>query len=203
MTRIVPTLGVARLVSSARAVPAAVPRASFLFLRHGETDGNLNRYYQTEDQPLNATGEAQAAAAARILSGHGVADIVASPMPRAWRTASLAAEHHALAPRPEPRIKERVYTALFGQPNADFDWAHDPPGCETLDQFVSRVREGLSDALRAPVAQGRERLVVAHGGVLLVLTAMLGVALEPALHRNATPMRFAPAGTGWAAERLS
>ena len=124
-------------------------------------------------------------------------------MPRAWRTASLAAEHHALAPRPEPRIKERVYTALFGQPNADFDWAHDPPGCETLDQFVSRVREGLSDALRAPVAQGRERLVVAHGGVLLVLTAMLGVALEPALHRNATPMRFAPAGTGWAAERLA
>ena len=203
MTRIVPTLGVGRLEALARSVPHAIPRASFLFLRHGETDGNLNRYYQTEDQPLNATGEAQAAAAARILSGQGVADIVASPMPRAWRTASLAAEHHALAPRPEPRIKERVYTALFGQPNADFDWAHDPAGCETLDQFVSRVRDGLSDALQAPVAPGRERLVVAHGGVLLVLVAMLGASLGPGLDRNATPMRFAPAGAGWAAERLA
>ena len=55
MTRIVPTLGVERLEAMARAVPSGVPRASFLFLRHGETDGNLNRYYQTEDQPLNAT----------------------------------------------------------------------------------------------------------------------------------------------------
>jgi len=32
---------------------------------------------------------------------------------------------------------------------------------------------------------------------------MLGVSLQPGLDRNATPMRFAPAGAGWAAERLA
>jgi broad specificity phosphatase PhoE len=202
MTRIVPVLGIERLGALARNTPASIAPDSFLFLRHGETDGNLNSIYQREDQPLNATGEAQAAAAARILARERIADIVASPMPRAWRTASVAAAHHGLAPQPEHDIRERVYTALFGQPNHDFDWARDPEGCETLVQFVTRVHRGLVNALAVAPESGQERLVVAHGGVLLVLTAMLDVTLPPELHRNATPLRFSRGGSAWTAERI-
>jgi probable phosphoglycerate mutase len=203
MTRIVPTAGIDRLTEIARSVATPIAPDTFLFLRHGETDGNLKGLYQREDQPLNATGEAQAAAAAQALASAPVADIVASPMARAWRTASLAAAPHGLAPQPEHRIRERVFTALFGQPNQDFDWAKDPPGCETLEAFVTRVRAGLADALAAPApTPGRERLVVAHGGVLLVLTAMLDLTLPGALHRNATPLRFRRAGAAWQAERI-
>jgi len=194
--------GAGRLAEVARSEALRVVPSSFIFLRHGETDGNLKGLYQREDQPLNDTGEAQAAAAARILAGEPVGEIVASPMARAWRTASLAAEPHALAPQPEHRIRERVFTALFGQPNHDFDWGRDPPGCETLGEFVSRVRSGLADALATDAPAGRERLVVAHGGVLLVLSALLEIDLHADLHRNATPLRFRRAGNGWTAERI-
>lgn len=202
MTRIVPLLGIDRLGALARSAPSTIVPDSFLFLRHGETDGNLNSIYQREDQPLNATGEAQAVAAARILARERVADIVASPMARAWRTASVAAAHHGLAPQPEHDIRERVYTALFGRPNHDFDWAHDPEGCETLAEFVTRVRRGLVNALTAAPGNGHERLVVAHGGVLLVLTAMLDLTLPQDLHRNATPLRFRRSAGTWTAERI-
>lgn len=194
--------GADRLAAVARSEALRVVPSSFIFLRHGETDGNLKGLYQREDQPLNATGEAQAVAAARVLAAEPVGDIVASPMARAWRTASLAAAPHALTPQPDDRIRERVFTALFGQPNQDFDWGHDPPGCETLDEFVTRVRGGLADALATHAAPGRERLVVAHGGVLLVLTALLGVDLDADLHRNATPLRFRRATGGWDAQRI-
>jgi probable phosphoglycerate mutase len=202
MTRIVPLRGIERLGALARSAPATLVPDSFLFLRHGETDGNLGSIYQREDQPLNATGEAQAVAAGRILARERIADIVASPMARAWRTASVAAAHHGLAPQPEHDIRERVYTALFGRPNHDFDWAHDPEGCETLLEFVTRVRRGLVTALAAAPAAGHERLVVAHGGVLLVLTAMLDLTLPQEMHRNATPLRFRRMAGGWAAERI-
>lgn len=202
MTRIVPTLGIDRLCALTRSAPCTIAHESFLFLRHGETDGNLNSIYQREDQPLNATGEAQATAAAQLLARERIADIVASPMARAWRTASVTAAHHGLEPRPEHDIRERVYTALFGRPNHGFDWAHDPEGCETLEQFVTRVRRGLVNALTPPPTNGHERLVVAHGGVLLVLTAMLGLTLHQDLHRNATPLRFRRTGRGWTAERI-
>jgi len=202
MTRIVPTLGVDRLAAIARSMPSTIATESFLFLRHGETDGNLNSIYQREDQPLNANGEAQAVAAGRILARERIADIVASPMARAWRTASVAGSHHGLEPQPEDDIRERVYTALFGRPNHDFDWARDPEGCETLDQFVARVRRGLVSALSAAPERGQERLVVAHGGVLLVLSAMLDLTLPAELHRNATPLRFRRARAGWSAERI-
>ena len=41
------------------------PRARrFIFLRHGETEGNAGRVYQPSDIPLNSTGQAQARRAA-------------------------------------------------------------------------------------------------------------------------------------------
>ncbi|MBL8700018.1 MAG: histidine phosphatase family protein [Alphaproteobacteria bacterium] len=203
MTRIVPLLGIDRLTALARAEPVELDLASFLFLRHGETDGNLRSIYQRPDQPLNATGEAQAARAATLLARQRVVDVVASPMARAWRTATVAAEPHGLAPRPEPGIQERVYTALFGQPNSDFDWALDPPGCESLEAFVARVRTGLARALGAPPPATGQRLVVAHGGVLLVLAAMVGVDLPPELHRNATPLMFERQAGAWAARGIA
>ena len=203
MTRAVPLLGVDRLEVLARAEPVAFEVSTFLFLRHGETDGNLRSIYQRPDQPLNATGESQAERAAAILARERIADVVASPMARAWRTASLAAAPHGLTPRPEPGIQERVYTALFGQPNQDFDWAHDPTGCESLADFVARVRSGLTRAItHAPPSDGH-RLIVAHGGVLLVLTALLNLTLPPELHRNATPLRFERRAGAWSATRLA
>jgi probable phosphoglycerate mutase len=45
-------------------------------------------------------------------------------------------------------------------------------------------------------------LVVAHGGTLYVLTALLGVSIEPAVLGNAQPLRFSRVGTTWRIDPL-
>jgi len=63
----------------------------FWFLRHGETDWNAQGISQGNvDIPLNATGIAQARAAAERLRNRGIATIVASPLSRARVTERAA-----------------------------------------------------------------------------------------------------------------
>lgn len=201
MTQITPIVGFERFHGFAARTPLAPAIDRFVFLRHGETDGNAARVFQTFDQPLNAAGEAQAVAAATVLAGHAIGRIVASPMARAWRTASLVAAHHGLAPERDDDIQERLYRALWRQPIGDIGWPDDPPGCEPLADFVARVTQGLARALAAPAPRG-DVLVVAHGGILLVLKAQLGVETTETMRRNATPLLFERAAGAWRATML-
>ena len=60
-----------------------LPRTAFWYLRHGETDYNANGLSQGAiDIPLNATGRAQAKAAAPILANRGIVTMICSPMLR-------------------------------------------------------------------------------------------------------------------------
>ncbi len=195
--------GIAALNVMAAGQPIAVGVEKFLFLRHGETDGNLRGIYQRPEQPLNATGEMQAVRAAQVLARVRIHSVVASPMARAWRTASIVAVPHRLEPRAIADLQERLDGGLIGTPNDGFDWAADPPDCEPLAAFVERARKGLAAQLAEPRADDAgEQLIVAHGGVLLVLAASLGAALGPGLRSNARPLRFARRATGWTAVPL-
>jgi broad specificity phosphatase PhoE len=70
-----------------------IPKRPFYFLRHGQTDWNLEgRYQGHSDIPLNATGIAQAHAAAECLACSPISRIVASPLIRAVATAAIVAE---------------------------------------------------------------------------------------------------------------
>jgi probable phosphoglycerate mutase len=65
-----------------------IPPRRFYFLRHGQTDWNREgRYQGTSNVPLNATGIAQARAAAELLARVKVDRIIASPLFRALKTA--------------------------------------------------------------------------------------------------------------------
>lgn len=65
----------------------------FYLLRHGQTDWNLEgRYQGHSDVPLNATGLAQAEAAAPRLAAVPIDRIVVSPLIRALKTAAVVAE---------------------------------------------------------------------------------------------------------------
>ena len=168
-------------------LPAKLDR--FLFLRHGETDGNRTGTFQTPHTPLNAAGEAQAEAAAKRLAGQKIGRIVASPMARAWRTACIAATPHGLLPEPDSLIEERVYLGLAGQKVGRMDWAVDPPGCERLERFVRRTAQGLILAIEEHDVKSGDLLVVSHGGILLVLAALAGIAPgDDSLRRNAVPL---------------
>jgi probable phosphoglycerate mutase len=180
--------------------PPLRPRAtSFLFLRHGATDGNVNKIYQRFEQELNALGLDQARAASAVLAARGgIARILASDMNRAWRTAGIVGEALGLAVTSELRLRERWYGDLIGTSSANLDWALDPPNGDTLKDFIARTREGLLAALDTD----QSTLIVAHGGTLYVLAAGLGVRLEVEHMHNASPLAFRRVGATWQVEPL-
>ena len=188
---------------NARAGPLALGSDHFLFLRHGQTDGNLRRVFQNGEIPLNAQGLSQADRAAAALEALPPGRILASPMRRAAQTAEAAARVTGAPLAFDDRLKERWFGDLVGTSSVDLDWGFDPPHGEPLADFVQRVRHLAAEQLQA-TEPGRPPLLVAHGGVFYVLAFALGVRVEQAFVENATPLRFVrPAGDGWRIEALT
>ena len=144
MTQFVDILGYERIAAHASALPFAPKRERFIFVRHGETEGNRNRVYQFPHTPLNETGEGQAALAAKALATTRIGKLVASPMARAWRTASLIAAEHKMHPEADGALSERFYVSLWDKPiEGEFNWDWDPDGCEPLATFVQRAAQSI------------------------------------------------------------
>ncbi len=175
-----------------------MPARAFWFLRHGETDWNAaGRSQGRTDVPLNATGVAQAAAAAQLLRARGIASIVTSPLSRARDTALAVGAVLGLPITVETDLQEVSFgvhegTAMGG---AWFDeWVageFTPVGGESFAALRSRAAAALTRALThaAPV------LVVAHGALFRALRAEMG--LEPNVRTpNALPL-FCEPGDPW------
>jgi len=184
-THIAPA-GLQQLVALAAAQPLAPACDHFYFLRHGQTECNARRIFQSVEEPLSALGVQQAVRAAEVLAGEPIRSIVSSNVLRALTTAHAVSAPHALAPLVHEGLRERNFGELIGSSSAHIDWACEPAGGETLPEFVERKRAAFEFALAQPAPV----LVVAHGGSLYVLAALLGVPLDMALLGNAQPLRF-------------
>jgi broad specificity phosphatase PhoE len=178
--------------------------SAFWFLRHGETDWNARGLSQGNvDIPLNATGFAQARAAAQILRGRGIASIVSSPLSRAFDTARIAAEAIDLPVDTDEGLREVSFGAQEGQPMAEWfaDWVegrYTPEGAESFAALGARAVAAVNRALtrRAPV------LVVAHGALFRALRGAMG--LEPNVRTpNAVPFFCSPPSGGESAWTLT
>ena len=98
-----------------------------LFVRHGETDHNKARRIQGPllDDPLNATGEAQARALAAHIAAEQTAGalhldaVYASPLKRAWQTAEAIAHVFRLKPEPVPAFREFSWGRYLGKTETD------------------------------------------------------------------------------------
>lgn len=171
----------------------------FYFLRHGETDWNLNKKTQGQiDSSLNATGFAQASVAAEILKDHPIERIVSSPLSRVRSTAETVAKHHDVEISFDDGLRECHLGEMQGQPHGPWlrqYWKgeFDPPGGEKFSEFSSRVW----DAMQRAVALGPNTLIVAHGG--LWIAAHQFVTIEPHLMPmpNALPVFVTPSGEKW------
>ena len=192
------TRGLARLLELAGVGAAGPACEQFYFLRHGQTACNARRIFQAADEPLDATGEAQARRAAATLAGTALSSIVCSEMPRAHHTARAVAAGRDLALHVTAGLRERNFGHLIGSSSRELDWTCDPAGGESLDAFVLRSRAGLAEALAKPAPV----LVVAHGGTFYVLAGWLGIDVSTALLGNALPLRFDRGVTGWRATAL-
>ena len=191
--------GVDQLTRLGAQQPLAPACDHFYFLRHGQTPRNALRIFQAPDEPVSPLGLEQAARAATLLAGEPIRSIVCSDARRAFDTAHTVAAPHRLTPMAQEVLRERNFGALIGTSSAALDWRCEPEGGETLAQFVARKRAALEAALARPAPV----LLVAHGGTLYVLAALLGVPLDTSVLGNAQPLRFVRSGTAWRIEPLA
>ncbi len=139
-------------------------------VRHGETDWNRARRVQgSTDIPLNQTGRAQARATGRLLASRDWDVIIASPLSRAFETATIVAAELGLgAVTPNPAFMERRYGEAEGLDHDEIDdrFPGDTPvpGRESRDAVTARVLPALMEVAEAH--RGRTILVVSHGGVI-------------------------------------
>lgn len=191
--------GLDQLLQIARTQTLDVGCDRFYFLRHGQTPRNASRIFQGPDEPLSDLGLTQAHAAAGVLASHSLSTIVCSDMRRACQTAGIVADAHPLSPVEHGGLRERNFGALIGTSSVDIDWACAPEAGETLDAFVTRSCMGLSFALAHPAPV----LVVAHGGTLYVLAALLNIAVDISLLGNAHPLLFERKASTWVVTPLA
>lgn len=165
----------------------------FWFLRHGETDWNLQNLSQGDiDIPLNATGRAQALRAAELMRGHRVATIVSSSLSRAMDTAAAVSAVTGLSFSTDDALRETKFGEQEGKPMGDWydDWiagTYTPEGAETFAALRARVVAAINRAL----AQPGPVLIVAHGALFRAVRSAMG--LEPNIRTpNATPIYCEP-----------
>ena len=194
-----PAPGLSQIVRLGAAQPLDPACDHSYFLRHGQTGRNALRIFQGVDEPLSELGLQQAARAATLLAGEPIRTLVASDAHRALTTANAVGEALKLVPLQREDLRERHFGNLIGTSSANLDWACAPEGGETLQGFVDRKRRALTAALAEPGPV----LVVAHGGTLYVLAALLGVSIGPNVLGNAQPLRFDRTGPTWSVRALS
>jgi broad specificity phosphatase PhoE len=160
-----------------------------VLLRHGQTEWNsLGRAQGHADISLDATGHAQAAAAAPYLAAMRPVRIWSSDLARARETAKYLAEATGLEVATDPRLREYDVGVRSGLTREEFEqrhpreyaaWlAHDESllveGEETAEQVRARMHPALTECLDA-LGPGQTGIVVTHGACLRVgLLALLG-----------------------------
>ena len=159
------------------------------FVRHGETDYNRDKRFQSRtDVPLNARGLSQARAVRDELRRQQVrfAQALSSPLSRAVDTARVILEDTGLAVTPEPALLEVDFGALEGRLEADLRqelgaeftrWREayytlpPPGGGESIISAAPRVKPLLASL--APAARDGNVLLVAHQAIFMAAKVAL------------------------------
>ena len=170
----------------------------FYFLRHGETEMNVNRLVAGSiDTALTARGHQQAADAAEIFAQHPITGIYSSPLRRARDTATPIADRLNLPVIVLALIGERNWGTLEGQPRGSRARGVVPHGAETTEEFAERVLAGFA------LIDAAVPLIVGHSGVFRVICRALAVPEAEAPVENALPVKFLPHPEGWKWECVS
>lgn len=142
----------------------------FLFLRHGQTKANAtDTVCGMTDEPLDATGHAQARHAADHLRANPPRSIWTSDLLRARVTAEIVADATSAALHVLPGLGERDWGAWEGGPRTALVRDAVPPGGgEGPEAFHERVLTAL-----ARIAGPGRILIVAHSGTARMIHAHL------------------------------
>ncbi|MCV7425298.1 bifunctional RNase H/acid phosphatase [Mycobacterium montefiorense] len=172
--------------TGARGVPTRM-----LLLRHGQTALSVQRRYSGRGNPeLTDLGHQQAQAAARYLAERGgIAAVVASPLQRAYDTATAAAKALGLDVTVDDDLIETDFGGWEGltfaeaaerDPELHTRWLRDtatePPGGESFDAALERV------------CRARERIIASYqGATVLVVSHVTPIKMLLRLALDAGP----------------
>jgi 2,3-bisphosphoglycerate-dependent phosphoglycerate mutase len=173
---------------------------NFTLLRHGQSVGNAQGYYQGQsDFPLDDTGKAQAKALARRWQDEFRRfDLaITSPLSRAHQTAEIVTNALGVPLEEDPLWMERDIGILSGlhqdeiaerHPRPDFmiPYQHFGEHGESQWDLYLRAGQAVQSLIERPPG---DYLVVSHGGILnMALYAILGII--PQANFQGTRFRF-------------
>ena len=163
-----------------------------IFIRHGQTEWNVNGRYQGQsDVQLTVAGKEQAAKLAEHFPVKEIDAVYASDLNRAMVTAEAVASRFGLSVQAEPAFREisfgewegLTYEQIVAKwPEAMGNFLQHPdileiPGGETFPAVQKRAVARLEELVAKH--EGQTIAIVAHGAVLrTLLTAALHMPLQ-------------------------
>ena len=146
----------------------------FYFLRHGETHESRTGITQGQNETeLNPDGRRMAEDAAKALSDIPLRSIYASPLKRAWQTASIVSVLTGVPAYARPGLMERHWGKFQGFRKALRPAHRNPETVETMEDFRHRVVHAM-ESIPGPSPV----LVVAHSGVFRALCEGVGIPVN-------------------------
>ena len=166
-------------------------KAWLLFVRHGQTDWNLEgRWQGSSDVPLNASGLEQVEQAVAKLASFRIDAIYSSPLTRSLETARAIARRVGLGVIVDPRLAEISLGEWEGMQAGQIEeeypelyrrWEDDPrgvrpPGGETIREVHDRAIAAVEEIAARHL--GGRACVVTHKTVIVVVRChYLGLSL--------------------------
>lgn len=146
---------------------------SFYFLRHGETDWNVEprRCQGQLDIPLNNTGRAQAQTIQALIKGLPITKCVSSDLSRALETAQIAL-NSTIAIETTPLLRERYFGSLQGQFFDEIEKQVGPNGL--VEDPTIETDDAMWQRWQKTSLQPNGTLFVTHGGFIRVVFNRLG-----------------------------
>jgi len=170
--------------------------ANILLVRHGQTRSNVTGFYMgRSDEDLNDVGRAQVRSLSSRLACLPIASVYASPLQRAYTTASIIAEPHKLALEVlddliefHPGDWQGLYIDEISQgwPELWRQWRTDPsmvavPNGESFSQVAERAVRAFNTILEAN--QGREVVVATHE-IIIKIIVMYALGVSNSIYRR-------------------
>lgn len=163
-----------------------------VLIRHGETDSNVKgTYLGWTDVPLNETGLMQAAIAKDKLKNDKFDLCIASPLCRAFNTASIILEGRDLKIQTDDRLKERNFGVwddlTFDEishkyPEEHKKWMvditnYEVEGGESFRGSYDRIAEFVDSLVKT--YKNKRILIVTHSGTIRKIFAyLIGLGIE-------------------------
>lgn len=147
----------------------SIRKAPFYFLRHAQTDHNVHRIYDDENEiEINQTGVQQAIKLQQAIASLSIATVCSSPLRRVQQTKEIVLKNKAFRDviledlRECPSALWHLFLTSESRPLTNQEW-------ELIQTFINRIEQGINQAFQ----HEDPLLLIAHGGTYWALSHLL------------------------------